>query len=310
MAGDELHEGDARPGWLPSDGTLYSVGLLLAAMSVWALLGSQPEAVEAVKVRVRRLSISASESLGRMMETTKAGARRVSTAFGSLDVRGATRRASHYVDEKASAFKQSVAPRTEAGRAWCERMLPGRQQVFIIVLIFCAMLVYYEDVKYGDVPMGTWVLLGAIGGGAGGCCGVGSAIALHMVDPTAHRVAVSRHGCGSFDYTCCFECTKDAALALMALGLSLLTAAALGTSLVGLVGLLLSVLHHLELDQHWEAAAEETFVSEPVLLSLAVLAVFVWSWVRHHAKSKLGWWRGGEAIADGEFSSADWKALL
>ncbi len=185
----------------------------------------------------------------------------------------------------------------------------GARPLMVTTFILVALLVFFADVRYGDRHMSEWCIVGSVAGSGGGILGCCTAIFGQVCDGTRYRVPVSRHGLGSFSPKCCRECSRDAALASMALTLSLLAAAALGSGLVGLLGLLLSMLHHFEVNHGWETLANATEHEFSLILSAASLLVAIYAAVRHHYKSRVGWWMQGEHLFDGD-PQTDLHALL
>ena len=184
-----------------------------------------------------------------------------------------------------------------------------RRPVLVGLLAFCVLLFYFADVRYGDRPMLGWVIVGLLSGVSGALFGVCTAVCSQVLDPKRYRVPVSRHGLGSYDPKCCRECTRDAALALVALTLSIISAALLGAAVLGLVGLLLSLLYHLEAEHGWSTLANATEEEFSVILALTALLVSLYAAVRHHYKSRVGWWKQADNLIDGN-PITDVDALL
>ena len=184
----------------------------------------------------------------------------------------------------------------------------GLRLLMVTALIMLALLTFFADLRYGDMPMSKWCIGGAIAGSAGGFVGCCTAL-VGQCTIANWRVPVSRHGLGSYSDKCCLECSRDAAMALMALTLSLLAAAALGSAIVGLLGLLLSMLRHYEVHHGWETLANATEHEFSLILSSAAIVVAIYAAVRHHNKTRAGWWIQGEHLLDGDFEK-DLGALL
>lgn len=185
----------------------------------------------------------------------------------------------------------------------------GRRPLLVLLMGVVALLIFYADVRYGDMAMTGWVVVGALSGAGGGMLGVCTAVSGQIIDGHRYRVPLSRHGLGSYDPTCCRECTKDAGMALLALILSLLAAAMLGAAFLGLVGLLLSMLHHFEINHGWETVANATEHEFSLILTLTSIVMGSYSATRHHYKSRTGWWKAGDNLMDGD-PDTDLHALL
>eukprot|EP00322_Chrysochromulina_rotalis_P012413 CAMPEP_0115827474 /NCGR_PEP_ID=MMETSP0287-20121206/64_1 /TAXON_ID=412157 /ORGANISM="Chrysochromulina rotalis, Strain UIO044" /LENGTH=248 /DNA_ID=CAMNT_0003280635 /DNA_START=17 /DNA_END=763 /DNA_ORIENTATION=+ len=207
--------------------------------------------------------------------------------------------------QRCSEWTWKVA--TGAGCASC--IAASRRSLIVVLFGLAALLFYFADVRYGDMPMAGWVLVGALAGAGGGIGGICTAVAGQIVDPKRRRVPVSRHGLGSYDVKCCAECVKDFGLSSMGLVMSLTAAAMLGSAVLGLTGLLLSVLHHYELNHGWSTIANATEEDFSLVLTATSIGVVLYSALRHHYKSRVGWWRQGEHLLDGN-PVTDIQALI
>lgn len=69
------------------------------------------------------------------------------------------------------------------------------------------------------------------------------------------------------------------------------------------------MLRHYEVHHGWETLANATEHEFSLILSSAAIVVAIYAAVRHHNKTRAGWWIQGEHLLDGDFEK-DLGALL
>ena len=168
--------------------------------------------------------------------------------------------------------------------------------ISIAFLVLSAIMLAVEHFLGYDKIIFTWICWGAASGIVGALLGI-------LIAFVTGGAPISRHGCGSFSGTCCYELVRDIFMGLASLLLSLVTWSLIPALISALTAFLLLLAKQLELfDLYGPVLLDMPRLMEhldkgEVVMSVVNTLITILSCLRFWYETRQGWYVSGGKCA-------------